>query len=196
MLAPFYLNDLANIVVDEAGLWLLQDYLVRLAVLTGVWILARRGRLPTANWWTRGTTWRKSLAWTVAAVAGGLLLIPGPGRQLVELFPETRLGSIPAIPPGWMHVMDLSVGLALVALSEEVVFRGFLQARLAAFFRSETTGLLAAAVLFGLIHWSSGVGSVLQTTLVGAMFGLCVARGKSLIPVILAHYLVDLLVFL
>lgn len=196
LLAPFYLNDLANIFLHDAGLWMLQDYLVRLAVLGFLWRLARRGRLPGVPWLARGNSTRTEFIWSLVAVAGGLLLIPGPGNQLFHLFPETRLGSIPAIPPGWMTVLDLSVGLALVAISEELVFRGALQARLVAYFRSETIGLLASVVLFGLIHWSNGVGSVLQTMLVGVVFGLCVQRGKSLVPVIMVHYLVDLLVYL
>ncbi len=196
LLAPFYLNDLANIFLHDAGLWLLQDYLVRLAVVGFVWHLARRDLISTTHWWARGVSRPAMFGWTLAAMAAGLLLIPGPGRLLLDLLPETRLGSIPFIPPGWMEAMDLSAGLALVAISEELVFRGVLQARLSAYFQSKPIGLLSTAILFGLVHWSNGLGSVLQTALVGFAFGLCVMRGRSLLPVILAHYVADLLVFL
>ena len=37
---------------------------------------------------------------------------------------------------------------------------------------------------------------MIQTTLVGLWFGLCVRRSHSLIPVIVAHYVADMLVFL
>lgn len=196
LLAPFYLNDLANIFLRDAGWWLAQDYLDRLVVMGYLWHLVRCRRLPGIAWRATGISWLTILLWSAIAMAGGLLFIPGPGNALYDLFPATRLGLVPVIPPGWMEVMDLSAGLVLVAVSEELAFRGALQSRLAALFKSETTGLLAAAVCFGLIHWSSGVGSVLQTTLVGIVFGLCVRRARSLVPVIIAHYVADLLVYL
>jgi len=195
LLAPFYLNDLANIFVAEAGPWLLQDYLCRLAVLGLAWFLARRHGLPAATPGLHLPLWPRLLLWTSVALVGGWLLLPGPGRILLTVLPETRLGGMPAIPPGWMRTMDLSAGLLLVSLSEEVIFRGVLQPRLAAFLRSEMLGILAGAVLFGLIHWSNGVGSVIQTTLFGIVMGWCVARSRSLHPVIIAHYVVDFLVF-
>ncbi len=166
LLAPFYLNDLANI-------WL---------------------RDPV--WWLPSVSPSRQILWTVAALAGGLVLIPGPGSSLLTLLPETRLGSIPEIPSNWLQLFDLTVGLALVAITEEVVFRGVLQTRLASFLRSQSSGVMVASVLFSLAHWSNGVGSVMLTCIVGLGFGLCVSGSRSLVPTIIAHYVADLLVFI
>jgi len=49
--------------------------------------------------------------------------------------------------------------------------------------------------VFGLIHWSLGAGVVLHAALLGLLFGLCAHVGRSLWPVIVAHYVVDLYAF-
>ena len=196
LLAPFYLNDLANIWLHDPVWWLLQDYGCRLVILGCLVFQIRRHRWAAAIMRVQAAPWPTLVLWTVSATAGALVLIPGPGSLLLTFLPETRLGSVPEIPGNGLHLLDLTAGLALVSLTEELVFRGALQVRLALFFRSEVAGVIAASVLFGLIHWSNGVGSVIQTTLVGLWFGLCVRRSRSLIPVIVAHYVADMLVFL
>lgn len=79
----------------------------------------------------------------------------------------------------------------LVGLSEEVVYRGYLQRQLGAWTRSAVVGLLASALLFALAHANQGLGSALRVGLYGSLLGLVAARRRSLLPGIVAHALVD-----
>jgi hypothetical protein len=54
---------------------------------------------------------------------------------------------------------------------------------------------LVSSALFGLAHWSFGPGLVTQTAVIGALFGLMAQYGRSLWPVILAHFIVDFVEF-
>jgi len=192
--APFLLNDLGNIFVRSAGWWVAQDYAWRLLVLgLAAWLAARRRvRIEGVRW--PANVWAAA-CWTLFTTAAGLWLIDGPGRQLLQLWPETRTGLIPPIVSPGLRGFDLSIGLALVAVSEEVVFRGVLLPRLSRWLRSEAAGLFASAVLFGLAHWSTGAGAVLQTGLAGLLLGLCTQRTRSLLPAVLAHYVINLAAF-
>lgn len=193
--APFLLNDLGNIFVRSAGWWVAQDYAWRLLVLgLAAWLAtSRRVRIEGLRWPTNA--WVAAACWTLFTTAAGLWLIDGPGRQLLQLWPETRTGFIPPIVSPGLRGFDLSIGLALVAVSEEVVFRGVLLPRLSRWPSSEAAGLFASAVLFGLAHWSTGAGAVLQTGLAGLLLGLCTQRTRSLLPAVLAHYVINLAAF-
>ncbi len=78
------------------------------------------------------------------------------------------------------------------SIPEEIIYRGFIIGRLEAIFASTTAApVLAVAVqsiLFGLIHFQWGVGGMLVTVIMGAIWGtgylLC---GRNLWIVIMAH---------
>lgn len=195
LFAPFLANDLGNIFVRSPGWWIAQDYAWRILVLGLAAWLATRGRVRIAGLRWPAEAWATAAGWTLFTTAAGLWLIDGPGRQLLQLWPETRTGFIPPIVSPGLRGFDLSVGLALVAVSEEVVFRGVLLPRLSRWLRSEVAGLVASAVLFGLAHWSTGAGAVLQTGLAGLLLGLCTQRTRSLLPAVLAHYVINLAAF-
>lgn len=86
-----------------------------------------------------------------------------------------------------------------VGVSEEGLFRGFMQTRLGRVF-SERRALLIQAVLFGLWHFVWHVSPldffgmfihVLYTFVFGLIFGQFFRVSRSLVPLILAHGLVD-----
>lgn len=58
-----------------------------------------------------------------------------------------------------------------------------------------TGNLLASSLLFGLIHWGYGPGGIVAAAITGLAFGYTYQRTGSLSLVILAHYLVDVLLF-
>lgn len=89
----------------------------------------------------------------------------------------------------------LAISWTTAAFGEELLFRGFLQTRLAGLFRARRhAGLWAAvaqALLFGLGHAYQGATGVLTTGLLGLAFGLCRLRLRSLWPLVIAHGLID-----
>lgn len=103
--------------------------------------------------------------------------------------------------------MSLEAGL-----TEEFLFRGVVQTRLGAFFRSGAAGVLITSILFGVAHapglffrggpavdgWSADPLQVIAYTIavlapMGLLFGLIYARTKSLLLVVLLHAAVDVL---
>lgn len=96
-------------------------------------------------------------------------------------------------PLGSNAAMALVVGVALGGFVEEQIYRGYVLVRL-----SERMGLPVAAmpmlVFFGLLHFGLGWTGMLVATLTGLMLTLLFVWRRSLVPVVLAHALINVLV--
>lgn len=192
---PFLLNDFGNIFVHHVTWWIVQDYAWRALVLGLLWWAVRRGGVPAEPLRWRMPNALTFAAWLLFTTAAGVWLIDGPGRRLLELWPETRFGMVPLILSPGLRWFDLTFGLVLVAVSEEFVFRGVLLPQLSRRLRSEWAGLLISSALFGLVHWSTGAGAVLQTGIAGLLLGLCTLRTRTLYPAVIAHYVINFVTF-
>jgi membrane protease YdiL (CAAX protease family) len=193
--APYLLNDLANIFVYAPLPWLACDYGSRaLSVATIAWLL-RRGDLGWADLQLQHGGWARLIGVTLVACAMGVLFYQGPGPLVRDLLPQTQLGIIPPIEVPWLRRVDYFGGLALVAVTEEIVFRGIFPRLIVRAGGSAVMALVVSSTVFGLVHWSLGVGASLHAALIGLLFGLCAQVGRCLWPVIVAHYVVDLVAF-
>ena len=123
---------------------------------------------------------------------------------------------------GEFHASQLAIGLPIcfawllfeVGLVEEFFFRALLQTRLAAWFRSEVTGLTLMTLLFGLAHapgfilrhagLEDAIGpnpspadsiayAIVVLSVGGLVFGIVWARTKNLLAVMIIHAATDLL---
>ncbi|MCW5648277.1 MAG: CPBP family intramembrane metalloprotease [Ramlibacter sp.] len=193
---PFYLNDFANILVQDWRAWLVIDYtfakLLPLCLLG--WALSRPWLKPAdlGLGWPGGGLF--GLAFAVAALVGTLmdqnaytLLAGWPGYA--------PLGGMPSIPSAAWNWCDLTVGLLLVAVLEETLFRGLAHTVLSRYTARASLIVLASAAAFGLIHWSLGLHAVLITGLIGAVFMGVYLRCRSVVPLILAHFAVNFIDF-
>lgn len=89
--------------------------------------------------------------------------------------------------------IPLWIALSLAAgFVEELTFRGYLQRQFASRL-GMAPAILAQAVLFGVSHGYQGVGSMLQITLFGIVFGLTAWARSSLVPGMTAHAAIDVL---
>jgi len=81
-----------------------------------------------------------------------------------------------------------------VAVCEEFLYRGF---AFAAIYRatggSTVIALLGSSVLFALAHSYQGRAGLLNTFLLGLLFAVCRVWTVSILPAVLAHFVVDLL---
>ena len=97
---------------------------------------------------------------------------------------------------GWaLYWVDMTFGLLLVAVSEELIFRRHVYAYFSSLLCSSLLGNFAQAILFGIIHWGHGLANVISATVFGLMAGLFYDKKKYLLPVIILHYLVNLVIF-
>jgi membrane protease YdiL (CAAX protease family) len=88
--------------------------------------------------------------------------------------------------------MALAVVLvAVVAVSEETIFRGYLMARLNVATKSMTMAVLLSAVLFALGHGYEGSLGVVTVGVMGIVFSLLYLWTKSLVTPIVLHFLQD-----
>ena len=189
--APFYINDFANILVSDWRLWLTIDYVfLKLVPLVVILWLVRSKRLAASDFGWQPLPW-KSFAAASFLMALMAMLLDQNGYLVLRNFPGyERLGGMPTISSVTWNWIDLTVGLALVGLMEELIFRGLAATVLGLYL--EPRGVVAVSALaFGLSHWSLGWHSVVVTGAIGAVFMVAHQQLKSITPLVLAHFVVN-----
>lgn len=164
-------------------------------------------------WW-RGPGWRaiglrRPESWPrtlfVALVLGAYQI---PSLYLVEpALARLTTGELPDVSMFRPLVGDerlllfwLAISWTLAAFAEEMVYRGWLVARLAELARFTRGAWVAAVIvtslLFGLAHLYQGTSGVIATGVSGLIFGMAyLASGRNLWCAILAHGLMDTIGF-
>ena len=193
---PFYLNDFANIYIRDWRLWLSMDYLgVKLFPLLVIGWMIRNRKITAAG---LGLIWTPAVTFYSVFLVGTLIgiFLEHSGYAIMSWLPGYRsLGKIPEIAiPLWNRI-DLTAGLMLVAIIEELVFRGFLAAFLSRYTESAAVIIGISALAFGMIHWSGGMHQVLITGIAGAVFMTLYLRTRSLPPLILSHFTINFIAF-
>jgi membrane protease YdiL (CAAX protease family) len=196
LVAPFYLNDFASIYVADWRWWLAIDYVgvkaLPLALL--IWIL-RSGRVTGDDLGLGvGPLATAIIAFFLAATIG--TLIDQNAYTLLEDLPGyPPLGGMPAITSATWNWIDLTLGLLLVGVVEELVFRAAAFHVLSRYTANSVAIVLASSCLFGLIHWSLGLHAVVITTVIGAVFMMVYLRSRQLLPIAIAHFVVNFVDF-
>ncbi len=101
----------------------------------------------------------------------------------------------PPIRDPLYYWFDLSAGLFLVALSEELVFRKLARQWLEALSFGPVASVLISAVVFGLVHWGGGAGQIAYAAMVGVAYMTAYLVFNRLWLLVLAHWLQNFLVF-
>jgi membrane protease YdiL (CAAX protease family) len=94
----------------------------------------------------------------------------------------------------------LAISWSLAAFAEEMVFRGWLTARIAEVLgmtrNAWAIAIVATSVIFGLVHLYQGLSGVIATGIAGLLFGVAyLASDRNLWCAILAHGLTDTIGF-
>lgn len=180
--------------VFSTNVWIVAVDVISVLVVAG--LLRRRGRtLKDLVGGFRGTDvgWGL-LVFVIAGVTlfvgtfiGNLIVFQGP--------PPIAEGSFH--PPVWLGLWSLILMPVTIAVAEEVVYRGYAQGEL---MRRGSTALavLVPALFFGLQHAAlSATGlddmaaRVIGTFIAGVVFGLLRVWLKRLAPLIIGHWLLD-----
>lgn len=178
---------------DGADVYL-ADYAQRIVILTLGLASLRDGFTPP---WPRAP----ERVWTFAALGALAIMVADmytqslPWRGAFDdfLFPGASFPEPPG--PAWAW-LDLTFGLALVALSEELVFR-----KLWADWRDSRPGhaewkLYAGSTLaFACLHLPQGLADTAVAALWGLLLMAVYRKGGSLPLVVLIHFLADLWYF-
>lgn len=190
---PFFLNDFSGIYLETAATWMAADYGSRILPLLLVWWLVVSGR---TNWRALGVRWPgwlPMLVWAVALSAVGTAIDQWALPLFDQWLPFGPWSGYPIESGTWLSRIDLSFGLALVAVSEEAVFRSLAQAALARV--QPLTLYLLTAIVFGAVHWSVGPGTCLNAALIGVVFLYGLRVCGSIWPAVVAHFVVNFIAY-
>lgn len=174
-------------------------FAVVVAVAAATWRLYRAG----IGWRDVGlrkpASWGRTLLWALAAyalviAANFAIVIPLAQRMGWPPTDVAKLGELAGdvrLLAGW-----LAIAWTTAAFGEELLFRGFLQTRLSALFRSSPLGDAAAialqAILFGLAHLAFGTRGAVTAGVVAVVYGIIYrVNGRNLWPLIIAHGVTD-----
>ena len=193
VLSAMIASQIVRLHQQDAGSWILWDYAGRLAGL------AMLVAIPSARAVAfRRDKLRMSLSttslWIAAIVFVGLCAGRWLWRTGNAAFPMTVIGAYPR-PAGWLYLVDITLGLMLVAVSEEIVFRRCARDVLQPYLGDGHGLVLATSLLFACYHWWAGIGSIVEAFAMGILLMSFLQRTGAIWPVVLAHYLVDVAAF-
>jgi membrane protease YdiL (CAAX protease family) len=194
--SPFYLNDFANMYVKNWRWWLFIDYVgVKLfPFLVVLWLIHCKKMRSSEFGLTIQTIPSFLVVFLVVALVG--TIIDQNGYHLVAKLPGySPLGSMPPITNRVWNWIDLTFGLLMVGIFEELIFRGYMHTFLSRYTKSSFAIVVTSAFAFGLIHWSLGLHDVLITSTIGAVFMIAYLKTRSLPAIMLAHFAVNFIDF-
>jgi len=124
----------------------------------------------------------------LAALVG----LPGLGLYVVarELGINTTVAAA-NLPEVWWAVPVLILAAAANGVLEEIVVVGYLLTRLRELGWRTWHAVAASALLRGSYHVYQGVGAFIGNTIMGAVFALFFLRTRRLLPLVIAHTVLD-----
>ncbi|MFN2518966.1 MAG: CPBP family intramembrane glutamic endopeptidase [Jatrophihabitantaceae bacterium] len=140
------------------------------------------------------TRWREATQGIVFAALIGM-----PGLGLVWAAHELGLNATLAVvdfPDVWYRIPYLLLAAFQNGFAEEIVVVGFLLTRLRQLGWSNQRALGASAVLRGSYHLYQGFGGFAGNLVMGLIFGYWFQRTRRVLPLIVAHFLLDALSFI
>ena len=193
--SAFYLNDFLFIYwIGQTTLYFI-DYAVRIAILAVCLGLPsyRAVSLVPLSEARLGWLWVLALipACILADRAAHIWIEP----LVIDWVGRTGLFYFGAIESAPLRLFDLTVGLMLVALSEELVFRKFALKWLKDAGVGSTACVLISASVFALMHWGSGLNRIAATFVFGALAMAFYMRHTRLWPLVIAHYVTNFIAF-
>jgi membrane protease YdiL (CAAX protease family) len=129
----------------------------------------------------------------LAALVGGVGLV----GYLAAYAGGVNLAVVAAdLPEVWWR-WPVLIGAALQnAILEEVVVLGYLMRRLTQLGWSPTATIVTSALVRGSYHLYQGVGGMLGNIAMGLLFGWLFRRWGRVLPMVLAHALIDIVAFI
>ncbi|WP_240423793.1 CPBP family intramembrane glutamic endopeptidase [Microbacterium halotolerans] len=95
----------------------------------------------------------------------------------------------------WWTIPLLILSAVRAGLLEEVILNGYLVTRLGALWRSRWVVLVAVALLRGAYHLYQGPAMAAGNVVMGLVFGWCFLRWRRVMPLVIAHALIDTFAF-
>lgn len=186
-------SQIVRLQQSDPAAWIAWDYAGRIGALAALAAIPSARTVAFRPAKLRMKSWAVAV-WIISIVLFDHYLCGWVRRTINAALPATVLGTYPE-PHGWLQLIDDIFGLALVAYSEEIVFRRCAYHVLKVYFGDGYALVAMSSILFGAYHWWTGVGNVVEAVLMGVMLMLFYRRSGSLFPVVVSHYLTDVVDF-
>src|SRR5271169_112356 len=192
-LAPMVASQIVRLRQNDPAAWIFWDYAGRLGGLAILALIPSARAVAFRRDQLRMVPWKVAL-WIVGICLADHYLGGWARRTINTALPATVLGAYPQ-PSGWLYFVDVVFGLALVAYSEEIVFRRYARDILQNYFGGGYVLVFVTSLMFGAYHWWAGVGNIVEATVMGVLLMLFLRRSEALWPIVLGHYLTDFIDF-
>ncbi len=168
---------------------ILRDLALVCLILFFLW---RNGESRDRIGWNLRNVWRE-------LILGIVLFVPFFGGMACVEFTLRQAGlTVPATPlPSFLTARDLlqmllAVALvAVVAVSEETIFRGYLLLRFGATMQSMGAAVISSSLIFCLGHGYEGTAGLATVAVMGIVLALVYLWRRSLVAPIVIHFLQD-----
>ncbi|MGW3497675.1 CPBP family intramembrane glutamic endopeptidase [Streptomyces sp. NPDC001020] len=164
------------------------------ALVALILLLLSRGRQSVAAvGWVRRTVGREIIVGIVLSVPVliGMQVLNAALRTAGLSGPRTpATGLLPA--PHFGSLLLAVVLVAVVAIAEETIFRGYLILRLTSVLRSRVWAVLLSSAVFSIGHGYQGAAGVLTVAATGVAFAIVYLWRQSLVAPIVMHFCLDL----
>lgn len=125
-----------------------------------------------------------------------LIGVPGLGVYLLGRTLGVTVNVIPApLDTYWWTIPILVLSALRAALVEEIIVVGYLFARLRELGWGRWRMIVSAAVLRGSYHLYQGIGPFFGNVAMGIVFGWCYTRWGRTVPLVVAHWIIDIVSF-
>ena len=122
--------------------------------------------------------------------------VPGIALYFVGRAVGITVNVVPApLDTSWWTVPVLILSALRAALTEELIVVGYLYERLERLGWSRVTIILSSAVLRGSYHLYQGIGPFFGNLVMGVVFGWLYLRWGRTVPLVLAHWVIDIASF-
>jgi len=99
------------------------------------------------------------------------------------------------LDPSWWTIPLLVLSAVRAALQEEVIMIGYLFTRLRQLGWGDWRIILVSAAIRGSYHAYQGIGPIVGNFVMGVVFGWCYRRWGRVMPLVVAHTLLDVVSF-
>jgi uncharacterized protein len=193
VLFPMVASQIVRLHQHDPVSWICWDYVGRLGGLAMLAAIPSARAVAFRLERLRIALWEVAL-WIAIIVAVDHYLAGWARRTINTALPATVLGAYPKLS-GWLYLVDVVLGIALVAYSEEIVFRRCARHVFQIYVGDGYALVFITSLLFGAYHWWTGIGNIVEAVIMGVLLMVFFRRSQALWPVVLGHYLTDIVDF-
>lgn len=191
----FLLNDIPLIYAHTYISWLLIDYSVRLLALFIIFYLIQQKISVSSEFGLIKIGIRQFILWSIVLSVTGVMIDQIGYKLLEKILPKFQIMPYLKVENTLIKVFDLTAGLLLVSVTEELIFRGYYFSVLRSYTKSPFIIISISSLMFGLIHWSLGLHGIIVAAMWGILPVISMLKTGSVFPAIIAHYVTDFISF-